>query len=188
MMREKKNGKPIAELPDEIRHIIRQEVEDGLVDFSSKDFEGATRARLRPARGPARRRLESLRVAPAVGLALAAVMIGAAILWFAKSPPSPSGPGFLALSLEISPGLMNLQEYPLPSRGGERAVASAATDLVGRALFSAAGAAASSTGPGKEGPVRPVPRTSLEQKMKILYGDRTIERALESFREKFKEV
>ena len=187
-MRGKKFGKPMEELPDDLRHIIRREVEDGLVDFGVQDFEGVMRSKLRPMREIAPRLFEFHKVAPAVGLALAVVTIGAAILWFAKSPSSPAGPGFLALSLEISPGLVNLQEYPFPAPGAETVQASAAADLVGRALFSAAAeAAASSSGPGTGGAMKPVPRTSLEQKMKLLYGDRTIERALESFREKVKE-
>lgn len=187
-MREKKIGKHIAELPDDLRRIIRREVEDGLADLGAKDFEADLRAKLGTAPEAAPHRFIFLKTAPAVGLALAAVTIGVAILWLAKSSPSPAGPGFLALSLEVSPGLINLQDYPLPAPVAEAGLASAATDLVGRALVSVAGAAAASPGPGIERAMKPVPRTSLEQKMKLLYGDRTVERALESFRDKFKEV
>jgi hypothetical protein len=53
----------------------------------------------------------------------------------------------------------------------------------------AAAAAASETGvPEISAPRNIVPRYDLEQKMEILFGERTIERALELFRYKFKEV
>jgi len=187
-MKERTYGKPVEELPDDLREIIRREVEKGLAGFGSKDFDSAMRARLRPAAREAPRRFQFLPVAPAVALALAILIIGAAVLWFTKSRSSPAGPGFLALSLEISPGLVNLREHPLAEKTAEAGQASPAADLVGRALLSAATeAAASSAGPRGEGTIKPVPRTSLEQKMKLLYGDRMIERALESFREEFKE-
>ena len=186
-MREKQNGTRVAELPDAIRQIIRREVEDGLADFGAKDFEADLRAKLRRASEAAPRRFFFFKTAPAIGLTLAVVGIGAAILWLVKEPPR-TGPNVLALTLEIAPGLANLEEYPLPSAGGEIGPASMAPGLVGRALFTAAGAAASVSGPGTEGAIKPLPRTTLEQKMRLLYGDRTIERALEPFRDKFKEV
>jgi len=62
-----------------------------------------------------------------------------------------------------------------------------AESVFSRAL--AAAAAASEIGmPKVSAPRNIVPPYDLEQKMKILFGERTIERALESFRYKFKEV
>ena len=74
----------------------------------------------------------------------------------------------------------------LPDTGADE-IPAPAESVFSRAL--AAAAAASETGvPKISAPRKIVPQYDLEQKMEILFGERTIERALELFRYKFKEV
>jgi hypothetical protein len=187
-MRAKKAGRVLDELPEGLRAEIRRETEDGLTRFRAKDFEAGPSVKLREAPEEAPRRTKALKWAPAIGTAFAAVAIGAAVLWFVKPAAGPIGPGLFATFLESSPGLAHLLESPIPIASAAMSESSPIAGIVNQGLVSLA--SASSRQPlltGAEGWLKPVPRMNLEQKMKILYGDRTIERALESYKEKFKE-
>ena len=185
-MSERNSKKPMMDMPDKVRSLIRRETEDGLRRFRSGDFETRLKSGLQafPER---RRRLMSLTRpswAPALGLTFAAVVIGAAVLWFIRTSPSPSAG--LSPALYGLPGFRTLDMVSPPDTGADE-IPAPAESVFSRAL--AAAAAASENGvPEMPSPRNIVPRYDLEQKMEILFGERTIERALELFRYKFKEV
>jgi len=185
-MSERNSKKPMMDMPDKVRSLIRGETEDGLRRFRSGNFETRLKSGLHafPER---RRRLISLTRpswAPALGFTFAVVVIGAAVLWFIRTSPSPSAG--LTPALDGLPGFRTLDMVSLPDTGADE-IPAPAESVFSRAL--AAAAAASETGvPEMSAPRNIVPRYDLEQKMEILFGERTIERALELFRYKFKEV
>ena len=185
-MSERNSKKPMMDMSDKVRSLIRGETEDGLRRFRSGNFETRLKSGLHafPER---RRRFITLTWpswAPALGFTFAAVVIGAAILWFIRTPPSPSAG--LTLALNGLPGFRTLDMVSLLDTGADE-IPVPAESVFSRAL--AAAAAASEIGlPEISTPRNIVPRYNLEQKMEILFGERTIERALELFRYKFKEV
>ena len=185
-MSERKPKKPMVDMPDKARSLIQGETEDGLKRFRSGDFEARLKSRLQafPER---RRRLMNLTrpsLVPALGYTFAAVVAGAVVLWFILTPHPPAAG--LTLALNRLPGFRTLDMASFPNTGVNE-IPLPAESVFSRAL--AAAAAAFEIGmPKVSAPRNIVPPYDLEQKMKILFGERTIERALELFRYKFKEV
>jgi hypothetical protein len=190
-MSEKDTGKRLHDLPEEVRQIIHRETEDGLRRFRARNFE----ARLQAA---GRIRSKGTKFAPSLfrrawipvfGLAVGAVVIISAVLWFtrAKSQFPAANLGTIDVALNVLPGFRTLSL----SRQTETAANedfSPATAIVSRALTFATRGATSGGEPAVSPGAKLVPRYSLEQKIKILFGDKTIERAFSLFKDKFKEV
>jgi hypothetical protein len=166
----------MSELPEKIRVLIRDEIEDGLDRFRAGGFESRLKEgfRTRPAviRCPPARPL--LKWAPVLGFVLTAVAIGAAVLWFGRTP-APSSPGLAATLAEL-PGFLTLDQAfveRIPSAGSS----TMAESPILRA-FAAAAASAGSAGPERITLRKFAPRYSLEEKFEILITEQPIERAL----------
>jgi hypothetical protein len=159
----------MSELPEKIRVLIRDEIEDGLDRFRAGGFESRLKEgfRTRPAviRCPPARPL--LKWAPVLGFVLTAVAIGAAVLWFGRTP-APSSPG-LAGFLTLDQAFVER----IPSAGSS----TMAESPILRA-FAAAAASAGSAGPERITLRKFAPRYSLEEKFEILITEQPIERAL----------
>lgn len=185
-MSKRNQKKPMMDMPARVRSLIQRETEDGLKRFRSGNFETRLRSRLQafPER---RRRLMNLTRpswVPALGYTFVAVVAGAVVLWFIWTSRPPSAG--LTLALNRLPGFRTLDMASVPKSEADE-IPVPAESVFSRAL--AAAAAASEVGmPKVSVPRNIVPPYDLEQKMKILFGERTIERALELFRYKFKEV
>lgn len=124
---------------------------------------------------------------PAFGSA-AALIILAVVLWFGRARPLSAPKGLLTIDAALGglPGFRTLSlAYESEAEIDEAPSPDAAA--LSRALISAG---RSTTGGGSTATAaeKLVPRYSLEEKMKILFGDKTIERALLIFKDKFKEV
>jgi hypothetical protein len=190
-MSEKDIGKCLHDLPEEVRQIIQRETNNGLRQFRAGNFEVRLQAagRVRPEGTKILPGLFRRAWIPALGLAVAIIVIISAVLWItrAKSQLSPTGLGMIDAALKDLPGFRTLS-IPGPRETATEEDLYPSAVVVSRALAIAAHNAAA----GRETTVPPahklVPRYSLEQKMKILFGDKTIEQALSLFKEKFKEV
>lgn len=190
-MSEKDTGKRLYDLPEELGQIIQRETEDGLRRFRARNFEARLLAvgRVQPQGTKIAPGLFRRAWIPALGLAVAIIIITSAVLWItrAKSQLSPTRPGMIDAALKDLPGFRTLS-IPGPREAATEEDLYPSAVVVSRALAIAARNAAA----GRETTVPParklVPRYSLEQKMKILFGDKTIEQALSLFKDKFKEV
>jgi hypothetical protein len=190
-MSEKDTGKRLPDLPEEVRQIIQRETENGLRRFRAGNFESRLQA-------AGRIRSEGTKFAPglfrrawipALGLAVCAVLIISAVLWFtrAKTQLPRAGLGMIDAALNVLPGFRTLSLSHQTETAANEDLSPAAAIVLRALTFAARGATT-----GGETAVSPAgklePHYSLEQKMKILFGDKTIEQALSLFKDKFKEV
>jgi len=178
------------ELPEGVRLLIEREIQEGLPRVRSREFESRLAARLKEREGQLLAAIGRRRVwIPALAVAGAAALVLVAVLWFVR--PQPVVPGAAAdafgTTLGRLPGVQNLETSvrPITPAGG------APTDtavMVCRVLTVASQGAAS--GPRTEAlsPKNLKPRYDLRQKMEILFGQRMIERALSTYKDKFREV
>jgi len=196
-MSEKRRTRDVADLPEDVRGVIRAEIESGLDGFRAGSFEARLRSGLArrswagergretPARRPALRRW-----APAFGLTLAAAIIGASILFWRR--PAVLDIHAIASVLERLPGIQSL---------GRASRAESASGVVSGAVLPAPSAAPlrdpltalagrSSPEAASPAPAAPAfaPRYTLEQKIEILTREQPIARALDLFKSKFGEV
>jgi len=174
------------ELPEKIRILIRDEIEDGLNRFRAGDFESRLKEgfQTRPVvvRRPTVR--PRLKWAPVFSFVFAAAVIGAAVLWFGRAPV-PSSPGLAATLAEL-PGFLTLDRAiaeRVPSAGSP----TMAESPILRA-FAAAAASAGSVAPEAMTMRRFAPRYSLEEKFEILITEQPIERALALIKTNIKEI
>jgi hypothetical protein len=190
-MSEKDTGKHLHDLPEEVRQIIQRETENGLRHFRAGNFEARLQVigRVRPEGTKIPPGLVRRAWIPVLGFSVGAIMIISAVLWFTRAKPQfpRTGLGIIDAALNDLPGF---QKLPLSYQRetAENESLSPAAAIMSRALtFATRGATT-----GGETVVSPAgklePRYSLEQKMKILFGDKTIERAFSLFKDKFKEV
>ncbi len=193
-MSEQARGQNKDDLPEKVRQIIRREIDSGLWHFRKTNFEARLESLPKPALkgkkhmfGLGRPRWALM---PALSAAVAGIIILAAVLWFGRAKPSSTtAKGSLTIDAALSglPGFRTLsmspQTEPVINEVPMPAVA---------AVLQALASAGRSAAPGKETAVpaagKLVPRYSLEEKMKILFDDKIIERALSIFKDKFKEV
>jgi hypothetical protein len=190
-MSEEDRGKRHSDLPEKVRQIIQCETEDGLRNFRAGNFESRLQAagRIRPEGTKFAPSLFRRAWIPIFGLAAGAIIIISAVLWVnrAKSQFPRAGLGMIDAALTGLPGFRTLSL----SHQTETAVnedLSPATAAMSTALTSATRSAAALDETSAPPAGKFVPRYSLEQKMKILFGDKTIEQALSLFKDKFKEV
>lgn len=189
----------ISELPEDVKGLIRDEIDSSLARFKAGDFEGKLRAAMRveersdgtrPAivRGARTRRPRKsalLRWALVYGLALAVAVIGIAV-FLSDRGPAPD-PTILASTLETLPGiqslnlaLLDLSRIPVSAAPAESPLFAPLSAAVAQAEADAAISVPSI-------PVL-VPRYTLEQKIEILTKERPIERALTLIKSKSGEV
>jgi len=190
-MNENDTGKPLLDMPEKVRLIIQRETEDGLRRFRAGNFDSRLQAvgRIRPEETKFAPSPFSRVWIPIFGLAVGAIVIISAVLWVsrAKSQLPAANPVTIDAALDALPGFrtLSLSRQTEPAANED---ISPATAAMSAAVTSATRSAAA----WKETSAPPsgnlVPRYSLEQKMKILFGDKTIEQALSLFKEKFKEV
>jgi hypothetical protein len=182
--------KRIRELPERVRLLIDREMREGLPRVRSREFESRLAARLterkeQPLAAIGRRRLWK----PTLAVAGAAALVLVAVLWISRTQPGTVGSAAdaFAVTLGRTPGVQNLEisVRPIPPAGE---APSESAILVCRALASASQSAAS--GPRTQAPSLEnlKPRYGLRQKMEILFGQRMIERALLTYKDKFREV
>jgi hypothetical protein len=190
-MNENDTGKPLLDMPEKVRLIIQRETEDGLRRFRAGNFDSRLQAadRMPPKGTKFAPSLFRRAWIPVFGLAVGAIVIISAVLWVsrAKSQFPAVNLGTIDAALNVLPGFRTLSLSHQPETAANEDL-SPATAIVSTALTSASRSAAA----WEETSVPPagklVPRYSLEQKMKILFGDKTIEQALSLFKDKFKEV
>jgi hypothetical protein len=190
-MNKNDTGKPLPDIPEKVRLIIQQETEDGLRRFRAGNFESRLQAagRIWPKKKKFAPSLSRPAWIPVIGLTVGVIVIISAVLWFsrAKSPFPAVNLTTIDTALNALPGFrtLSLSHQTEPAENEDFSPATAAMSM---AVTSAARSAAA----WKETSALPagklVPRYSLEQKMKILFGDKTIEQALSLFKDKFKEV
>jgi hypothetical protein len=180
----------IIELPEGIRRLIEREIEEGLSRVRRPEFESRLRARLKAAgAAPAPGRLARRFWIPALAAAGAAALLLVAWLWIGRPGAAGSGTAAEALgsALERMPGVRNLETGLGPGTFAEEA-ASKSAGVIWLALGSASRGASTAPPPPGPSPESLRPRYDLEQKMEILFGQRTIERALSYYKDKFREV
>jgi len=190
-MIDKETKKRGHDMPDDVRLIIQRETDEVLRRFRAGNFDSRlqTAGPIRPEEARFEPRLFRRAWIPVFGLAFAAMVIISAALWFSRAKPLLTQEGLWKIDAALSdlPGFRTLslsdQIEPLGNEIPSPDVAS-----VSQALASAGRSAAVEGEAAIPSPGRLVPRYSLEQKMKILFGDKTIEQALSLFKEKFKEV
>jgi hypothetical protein len=190
-MNENDKGKPLFDMPEKVRLIIQRETEDGLRRFRAGNFDSRLQAadRIRPERTKFAPGLFRGAWIPVFGFTLGAIIIISAILWFGRAKPlrTPEGLKTIDAALSDLPGFRTLDlSYQIEPLGNE--VPSMDVASVSQALASAGRNAAAVEGVAVPSTGKLVPRYSIKQKMKILFGDKTIEQALSLFKEKFKEV
>ena len=171
---------------DRIADLVRDEEEAALAWFRSRDFPARVAGAWRE-RGRDAGRRPALRWAVAAAVLIVA---GAALLLVRRPGPPGRGPGFEALAgmLDGLPGGRALaagdavRPAPTPGAGPAGAVLSA---LAG-AMERPGGDEAPAVAIGGAAPSGP--RLSLRRKMKILFGDRVIERVFLLLKDSSKEV
>ena len=184
--------KPESREVERISTLIRDEKEAALAAFRDRDFPGRVMKEWRAARreAPPAPQVRPVFVA-AVALVLLVAAVSALLLVLrAPAPRGRPGGGVLASVLGALPGGATVARAEPAGRA--EAGAQGSGGLTGSVL--AAVTAEERT--GREGgesvsPVPPpaaAPRLSLRRKMKILFGDRVIERALILLKETSKEV
>jgi len=190
-MNESDAGKHLQNLPENVRLVIQHETEDGLRRFRAGNFDSRLES-FRRSRPEGKRfffGLPKWTWIPAVGFTIAAILVITDILWFGRTRPAfpPAEIGRIDAALSSLPGFRTLS-IPDPAEAATKEDLYPSAVVVSRALAIAARNVAA----GRETIVpqarKLVPRYSLEQKMKILFGDKTIEQALLLFKDKFKEV
>jgi hypothetical protein len=190
-MNENDKGKPILDMPEKVRLILQRETEDGLRRFRAGNFD----SRLQAAR---RTRPERMKLAPGLfrrawipvfGLTVGVIVIISAVLWISrvKSQFPAANLATIDEALNLLPGFRTLS-LSRQTETAANADLSPATAAMSTALTSATRSAAARKETSAPPAGKLVPRYSLEQKMKILFGDKTIEQALSLFKDKFKEV
>jgi hypothetical protein len=177
------------ELPEGIRRLIEGEIEEGLPRVWGPEFDSRLRARLEAAASPAPGRLSRRFWIPALAAAGAAALALVAWLWIGRTGTAGFGTAaeVLGWTLERMPGVRNLETGSGPGTFAEEA-ASKSAGVIWLALGSASRGASTAPPPPGPSPERLKPRYDLEQKMEILFGQRTIERALSIYKDKFREV
>jgi len=178
----------MSELPEKIRVLIRDEIEDGLGRFRAGDFESRLREgfQTRPAvvRRPTVRPM--LMWAPVLGFVLTAAVIGAAVLWFGRAP-APSSQGLTAMLSEL-PGFLTLDQAIV-----ERIPSAGSLTMAESPILRAFAAATTAAGAGDAGSEtitlrKFAPHYSLEEKFEILIMEQPIERALALITTNIKEI
>lgn len=180
-----------AELPGDIRDLIRDEIASGQDQFRASAFEAKLRLGMRKAAredsgGACRPRPSAFRRwAPvcAVGLiALAVVIAIPTRIHIAKSEPNP-----MLTALGRLPGIQSIERATFEPASTADPAALAASPLIGPLAAMAASSSSASDASVTAPPVF-VPRYSLEQKIEILTEERPIERALVLIKSKSEEV
>ncbi len=182
-----KDKREMNELPEEMRRLIRKDVEAGLDGLRSRGFESRLRARLRSAaeRGGQVPERRGWRWAPVAAGAAALALVAVAILWFGRVS-RPSGPTPLVSALGGLPGFRTLEQASPDQLG----LGSPSTSPISPLLRPLAGALSQAAGrePEVEMPATVAPRYSLQQKLEILTKEKPIERALQSIKTNLGEV
>ncbi len=178
-MADRKTHATIPDLPGDIREAIRRETDEGLATFRAGNFEGRLSRALRDQETAPARRTRVPRWAPALGLAAVALAaIGAAVLWFGRSPrPAPAEWAWVDAFGKM-PGFRTLDASARTAPSPDAPDGSGFESAIRKA---ASGAAPRPTAPEIPNAGGYAPRYSLDQKIEILYGDKAIERALASF-------
>ncbi|MCX6576367.1 MAG: hypothetical protein NTV82_08265 [Candidatus Aminicenantes bacterium] len=190
-MNENDTGKPLLDMPEKVRLIIQRETEDGLRRFRAGNFDSPLQAagRIRPERTKFAPGLFRRAWIPVFGLAVGAIVIISAVLWFTRTKPQLPAANLAIFDAALSdlPGFRTLslshQTETAANEDLSPATAAMSTALTFATRSAAAWQETSAPPAGKL-----VPRYTLEQKMKILFDDKTIEQALSLFKDKFKEV
>jgi len=190
-MNENDKGRPLFDMPEKVQLIINRETEDGLRRFRAGNFDSRLQAagRIRPERMKLAPSLFRRAWIPVFGLTAGVIVIISAVLWFGRAKSQFPAEKLVTIdaALNVLPGFRTLSL----SRQTETAAnedLSPATAAMSMALTSATRSAAAWKETSAPPAGKLVPRYSLEQKMKILFGDKTIEQALLLFKDKFKEA
>ena len=177
-----KDRRTMNELPDEMRRLIRTEVENGLEDLRTGSFESRLRARLRSEEGRGWRiaerrpwRWASVAAAGTAALALVAV----AILWLGRAS-NPSNAAGLVSALGELPGFQAM-DRATPDQLGKPAASAVEVSPLLRS-FAAAASTGAAGGAGVTAPPKLAARYSLRRKLEILTKEKPIERALQSIK------
>jgi hypothetical protein len=182
-MREKRKRRAAADLPEDVRELIRAEIESGLDGFRAGGFEAKMRAvgadaqvSAPAARLPKSRRVSLVRWASVYGPALVIAAFVIAVVAIPTKRGLAPDPSFLAATLETLPGIRSLNLPPL-DLSRIPAAPESPSPLLGALAAAAAQAEADAAIPVRSIPVL-IPRYTLEQKIEILTKERPIERAL----------
>jgi hypothetical protein len=180
---------------DEFQTLIREDQDRALATFRTENFEARVRARIADTAEEPRRRPFALPSIPARGVAMALVIVAAVaavaiVFWPRRPSPLLTAGDVRALwtALDGSPGVKILSapgtsEAARPGRHSELPSSFERTLSLLRAQRQARGNEAA---PGLA--EKPVPHLSFRDKVRILYRDKVIERALLLAIEKSKEV
>ncbi len=190
-MNENDTGKPLLDMPEKVRLIIQRETEDGLRRLRAGNFDSSLQAarRIRPKGTTFAPSLVRRAWIPVFGFAVGAIVIISAVLWFPRAKPQLPAVklGTIDAALNVLPGFRTLSLSHQTETAANEDL-SPATAAMSMALTSATRSAAAWKETSAPPAGKLVPRYSLEQKMKILFGDKTIEQALSLFKDKFKEA
>jgi len=190
-MNENDTGKPLLDMPEKVRLIIQRETEDGLRRFRAGNFDSRLQAagRIRPERTKFAPGLFRRVWIPVFSLAVGVIVIISAVLWVGRAKSQFPAANLVTIdaALDALPGFRTLSISRQTEPAANEDI-SPATAAMSAALASATRSAATWEETSAPPAGKLVPRYSLEQKMKILFGDKTIEQALLLFKDKFKEV
>jgi hypothetical protein len=175
---------------EDVSALIKEEEEQALAFFRSRDFENGLKRRLQEtARGKKQTVLNRRLAAPALGAALVLIIAGIFLFVLRRSQAGPPQE-FKALSFALAQ-LPGLSPHPEPEwpESPEKIETSRLAESVSQALVRAEQAKKQVEEnifvPAEKGKV---PRLSLEQKMEILFQEKVIERALLLYKNDSKEV
>jgi hypothetical protein len=190
-MNENDTGKPLLDMPEKVRLIIQRETKDGLRRFRAGNFDSRLQAagRIRPKGMKFPPGLFRRAWIPVFSFTVGAIVIISAVLWVSRAKPQLPAANLAIFDAALSdlPGFRTLslshQTETAANEDLSPATAAMSTALTFATRSAAAWQETSAPPAGKL-----VPHYTLEQKMKILFGDKTIEQALSLFKDKFKEV
>lgn len=175
---------------EEVSALIKEEEENALAFFRSRNFKSRLETRLQETAGKKERGVLIRRLAAPAPAAALVLIIAGVFLFILRRPEAGPPPEFKALTFALAqlPGFSHSPE-PEWTASPEKTGTSRLAESVGQALVRAdqakRKAEESISVPAEKGKV---PRLSLDQKMEILFQERAIERALLLFRNDSKEV
>jgi hypothetical protein len=170
--------------------LIREEEENALAFFRSRDFKSRLERRLQETASYKKRAVLSRRLAAPALIAALVLAIAGISLFILRRPQAGPSPEFKALSFALArlPGFSPHPEpeWPaFPEKTGTSRLAESVEQTLVRADEIKRKVEESLSVPTEKGKV---PRLSLEQKMEILFQEKVIERTLRLFNNDSKEV
>jgi hypothetical protein len=170
--------------------LVRAEIDEALAVFRSGDLERRLRSRIAADGQPVPVKPSLMKIAvPAAALLLLASTAALVLFLTLRSPvPAPVDPGLMADVLGRFPSLSGPDAGPLPRRGGEERMSEAGGGFEDALILVERRKEEEERGSSVQDGKPAAPALSMKERMKILFKDKVIERALTLIAVKSKEA